>query len=247
MQVMLPLVFRDGAVQNAVHVAGNGGHGGLQLVGDVGDEFLTPVLALLQGGCHVVEGDGHFLHFLGVIVVQPYPGFQIAVAEGVGGFRQLFQRAALPPGKGGDGQHGDQHHEQRRGEEDVGDLIHDLGDVIGRCGDQHDAPRVPVHENGAGDHVAAVGVQAVDDPGGGVAAAANDLLQIRLIQLQALMLTAGGSVGAEHHVPLAVADHGVGAGYLRGHGQVQLKRPVVHSAVVKIGGGQLRDGVRVLL
>ena len=41
--VPLPL-RRDGAVQNTVGVAGDGGHGGFQLVGHVGDE--VPALAL---------------------------------------------------------------------------------------------------------------------------------------------------------------------------------------------------------
>ena len=169
------------------------------------------------------------------------------MTEGVGGFGQLLQRPAFPPGKGGDRQHGDQHHKQRRGEENIGDLVHDLGDFIGRGGHQHDALGIAVHQNRAGHHVAAVGVQAVDDAGGGIAAVPDNLLQVGLIQLQALMLTAGGSVGAKHHVPLAVADHRVSPGHLGCHGQVQLKRPVGQPAAVKVGGGQLRYGIRVLL
>ena len=45
---VLPLVLRrDGAVQNAVGIAGDGGHGGLQLVGDIGDELPALALRLL--------------------------------------------------------------------------------------------------------------------------------------------------------------------------------------------------------
>ncbi len=122
---MLPLVFRDGVRNAAVHIAGNGGHGGLQLVGDVGDEFLTPVLALAGRLPCYWKATASLLHFLGVIVIS-HCGLPDRRGRRRWRFRQLFQRAALPPGKGGDRQHGDQHHEQRRGEEDVGMLIHDL-------------------------------------------------------------------------------------------------------------------------
>ena len=56
LQIMPPPFLGDGAVQYAVHIAGNGGHGGFQLVGHVGHEFLPGVFTLLQGRGHVVEG-----------------------------------------------------------------------------------------------------------------------------------------------------------------------------------------------
>ena len=65
---ILPLVLRrDGAVQNAVCIAGDGGHGRLQLMGDVGDELPPLALRLLQVLRHVVEGGRQ----LSQLVIRP--------------------------------------------------------------------------------------------------------------------------------------------------------------------------------
>ena len=122
-KVMLLALLGDGAVQNAVYIAGDGGHGSLQLMGDVGHELLPLVLAFLQGGGHIVEGQSQLLHLLGIVVLQLDPGLQIAVTEGCGCLCHILQGAAFPPGKGGDRQHGYHDHKDGGGEENVGDPV----------------------------------------------------------------------------------------------------------------------------
>ena len=86
---MIPAVLRNGAVQDAVHIAGNGGHGGFQLMGHIGHKFLALVFAFLQGGCHVVEGQSQLLHLFGVAFLHLDSRLQIAVAEGGSGARHV--------------------------------------------------------------------------------------------------------------------------------------------------------------
>ena len=54
-EVLVLLILGDRAVENAVGKAGDGGHGGLELVRDVGDEGVAALLARLERVCHGVE------------------------------------------------------------------------------------------------------------------------------------------------------------------------------------------------
>ena len=134
-QVMLLMLRRDGAVQNPVHIAGNGGHGGLQLMGHVGDKFLPLIFALLQGRGHIVEGQSQLLHFLTGILVDFHPGIQLSVAEGGGGVGKLLQWLTFPPGKGGNAQHGHQHHKDGGGGENIADFVQNHPGSRGGGGD----------------------------------------------------------------------------------------------------------------
>ena len=107
LQIVGGLLPGDGTVENAVDVAGDGGHGGFQLMGDVRYEFLALVFAFLQLLGHVVEGQSQILHLFGVAAVQLDPGLQIAVTERAGGVCHQFQRITLPVGEEGHGDEGD--------------------------------------------------------------------------------------------------------------------------------------------
>ena len=53
------------AVQNAVDKPGDGGHGGFQLVGDIGDKAAPGALGVGEGVCHVVKGEGQLAQLVG--------------------------------------------------------------------------------------------------------------------------------------------------------------------------------------
>ena len=96
---MLTSLRGDGAVQNPVNKAGDGGHGGFQLMGYVRYKLLPLVFAFLQGGSHIVKGQSQILHLLGAAGVYLHTGIQIAVAEIMGGLGQILQGLTLIPGK----------------------------------------------------------------------------------------------------------------------------------------------------
>jgi len=162
-------------------------------VGHIGHEFLPLVFALLQKGCHVVEGQGQLLHFLGVVPGQAHPGVQVPVAEGVGSLAQVPKGTALLPGKETYGHNGDEHHRQGGREEDVGDMLHDGSGGSNGGGDNDDAGNQPVirAENGLGNHIPGFLIESINDAGEHVAAALDDLFQIlRIVDEHTLMLAA---------------------------------------------------------
>ena len=222
-QVMIPPLRGNGAVQNPIHISGDGGHGGLQLMGHVGHELLPAVFAFLQGGGHVVEGQGQLLHFLGVVLLHPDPGFQIAVGKGVGGLGHIPQGLGLPPGKGHHRQHGDQHHKNGGGEEDVGNPAQGLGGHPGGIGHNHQSLVHVLADDGEGDNIALLGVKPINQAHGGVGAVVVYLFQVFPVQLQSLMLTARQSVGAQNDISILITDHRIGVGYLGHHVQIQQK------------------------
>ena len=196
-------------------------------MGNIGDKLLALILALLQGGGHIVKGQGKLRHFLAVVVLHPDPGFQVPVAEGVGGLGHILQRLTFPAGKEGHRRHGHQHHRAGGGEEDLGDLTQDL--VGGGDGDgyDHDAHRCRLGRggDGHGHHEPAVVVQAPDQAGGGIHAVVHDFIKVVPVHLKTLVPAAEGLVGAHHHPSAAVADHRVGVGDLGGDVQVQQEFP----------------------
>ena len=178
LQVVVPAVFRNGAVQNAVHIAGDGGHGGLQLVGHIGHELLPLVFAFLQQGCHVIEGEGQLFHFLGVVAGEAHTGIQVAVAEIIGGLAQIPQRTALLPGEEAHSQHSHQHHDQGGGQEDVGDPLHQGGGTGsgGGCDDDAGEHLIFGVDDGHRHHIPVIGVQSLNDADEAVGAVGDDLL-----------------------------------------------------------------------
>ena len=154
LQIMPPPFLGDGAVQYAVHIAGNGGHGSLQLVGHVGHEFLPGVFTLLQGRGHVVEGQGQLLHFLAAILVDFDSGVQLTVAEGGSRPCQLLQGLTLPPGEGHDPQYSDENHEHGNREKNIGDFIQNLLRPGGGGGHDDNAQLIVPADDGGRHHIA---------------------------------------------------------------------------------------------
>ena len=99
LQILALLLRRDGAVQNAVGIAGNGGHGRLQLMGHVGDEVTPLPLRLLQGVRHGVKRRGKLADLAAAGLLHPH--VKVAVGVGAGGLHHLRDGADLL--RGGDG------------------------------------------------------------------------------------------------------------------------------------------------
>ena len=82
MQVFVLLAPGDGTIQNAVDEPGDGGHGGFQLVGDIGDEAAAHALGVGEGVRHVVKGRGQLAHL--VLPGYGHPGGKIPGPKAVG-------------------------------------------------------------------------------------------------------------------------------------------------------------------
>ena len=110
MQVFVLLLLGDGAVQNAVDKPGDGGHGGFQLVGDIGDKAAPGALGVGEGVCHVVKGEGQLAQLVGA--GDRHPHGEIPAAKGAGRGAHLPQGLHQAVGKGPHHNKGDA---QRRG------------------------------------------------------------------------------------------------------------------------------------
>ena len=82
-------IGRDGAVQNAVDEALDGGHGGAQLVGNIAHELAPGVVVGLDIVRHLVEGAGQIGHFAFAVHALD-PDGQVAAAEALGRIRHLL-------------------------------------------------------------------------------------------------------------------------------------------------------------
>ena len=214
---------------------------------DVGNELLALVFAFLQGAGHVVEGQSQLLHLLGVVIIDLDPGLQIAVTKSGGNLGHFPQGLAFPSCEGGHSQHGDQHHKHGCCQEDVGNPVENQGDGLCGRGDDHKTRGVATAEDGRGDHIPLLLIQSLDNAVGGVSAVFKNLLQVRLVQLQTLMLTSGEGIRAQDDIALPVTDYGIRAGDPGGHVQIKQKFPADELAVHRIGGGQLRNDLGILL
>ena len=94
MQILLFLLGRNGAVKNAVGIAGDGGHGRFQLMGNIGNKLAALPLGLLQGVSHVVERLGQ-LRDLGDILVIVHAHIEITVGKAARRLGHLADRARL--------------------------------------------------------------------------------------------------------------------------------------------------------
>ena len=248
LQIVGPFFLGDGLIQHTVHIAGNGGHGGLQLMGHIGHELLTAVLALLETGGHIVEGQSQLLHLLGIVFLDLHPGFQLPVAEGVGHFRHFLQGLALPAGKEGHRQHRGQHHQSGNGQEDIGDPGQHRVDPRQRGRDDQDAQRLPlVAENGACHQKALIVIKALDQARGPVQPLRNDFIQVILVYIKSLVPAFRQIVGADDDLPLGVADHRIGSGDLGGHIQIHKEFPAAQAVFIQTGGRQVGNDLGVLL
>ena len=203
----LPL-RRDGAVQNTVGITGDGGHGGFQLVGHIGDKVPALTLRLRQRVRHGVEGLGQLTDLVAAVQLGD-AHVEITGGIGAGGLHHVGDGLDLPHGGDGAGKERDQQNDggghQEHADEGTPHL-HDLR-LVHHC--QHDTHQLTfAAENGNGhgellDAVGAVDVAAaliqrlfpqnvVHDILGDGDAAAHQLL-----------------VGGQQHVALGRADEEV--------------------------------------
>ena len=160
LQVVLLPLRRDGAVQNTVGITGDGGHGGLQLVGHVGDEVPALPLRLRQRIRHGVEGLGQLTDLVAAVQLRD-AHVEVTGGIGAGGLHHVGDGLDLPHGGDGAGQKGDQQNDGG-GHQEQADKgaphLHDLRLVHHR---QHDAQQLAVlaHDgDGHGELLGGVGV-----------------------------------------------------------------------------------------
>ena len=106
-EIMLLPLGRDRAIEDTVGIACDGGHGGFQLMGHIGDKVAALPLRLCQGVCHGVKGLRQLAHLIGAVQLGD-THIEIAVGIGAGGPHHVGDGLDLPHGgKGADGK-GDQ-------------------------------------------------------------------------------------------------------------------------------------------
>ena len=129
-------IGRDGAVQNAVDEALDGGHGGAQLVGDVAHELTAGVVVHLDVVCHAVEGAGK----VGCLAFAFHPlhtDGKITAAKALGGIRHLLQRVGELAHQDLGQDAGTQQHHAGRQQEVGPELLLELGQLLaGRAQEQ---------------------------------------------------------------------------------------------------------------
>ena len=144
LQVLLLGLRGDGPVQDAVGIARDGGHGGLQLVGNVGDEVPALALRLLQRLRHPVEGHRQLADLVAAAVVL-HADVKIPLGVEPGGLGHLPDGLDLPHGGDGADREGDhQHHHGRHQEEPQEGLPHGVHGCGGRHGEDRAQGRGPV-------------------------------------------------------------------------------------------------------
>ncbi|MPN05003.1 hypothetical protein SDC9_152252 [bioreactor metagenome] len=115
LQVLLFAFIGDGPVQNAVGIPGDGGHGGFQLVRDVGDKLPALSLRLQQRLCHIVKRNRQLADFI-VSFRVPHADVKLSVGKPPGGGHHLPDGPNLP--HGGDGGSHKRHHQYHAGGHD---------------------------------------------------------------------------------------------------------------------------------
>ena len=211
LQILLLVFRRDGAVQDAVGIAGDGGHGGFQLVGDVGDKLPALPLRLLKAFRHVVEGGRQFADLILPAVVV-HADVEIALGILPGGLGHLPDGLDLPHGGDGGGHEGDhQHHkgghqqQSRKGPPQI----------VNGCGGGHSEHRPQgfsaggIHHRHAADELLVL-IDLVQAAAAGPGAVGEDLLHDGLGDVDGL--ACHGLIGGEEHMAVGIADQNVHLG-----------------------------------
>ena len=233
----------DGPIEHAVHIAADGGHGGLELVGDVGDKFLPLIFAFFQRFGHVVEGRCQLVHLLGVVAAGADTGLEVAVAEVPGRLGHLPQGTALVPGGHGHDHHGDEDDQQRYRHLDIRDALHEGLGVAGGHGHQHqaDVRAGAVTADGNGDEIAVFRIELRDGAGFKAAALPEDLIHEILVDGQTQMGALQVHLGAEDHIAQGVQHHRIRPGDQGGQGQIGPQVLMLQITGSIVGRHQLRQ------
>ena len=154
LQIFLLSLRWDGAIQNTVGKAGNGGHGGLELVGDVGHKLAALGLRLGDGVSHGVEGLRQLPHLVTPAVAVD-SGVILPMTKLSHRLGHILERPGhLQRGHRG-GDEGNEHDHHRGEEENGGKGPPDLGD----------AGRFSGHKDHASQHLLSPVVQLEGDAG----------------------------------------------------------------------------------
>lgn len=249
-QVIFLLFRLDGAVQNAVYKAGDGGHGGAEIVGDAGDQAPAGLLRVLHGLRHAVEADGHVIKLV-LPAGQPCPGGKIPLGEAAGGEGDLLQGADGAARHQNGGQQRQQQDDQRHQNKDPGEVEKQLLRGLGGDAGEHHAQNRAVLLHRPAHDIVDLRQKAVEIGALGVAPLPQNRLQRGGGKLKAVVQLAVAAVagGDEEQVSLPAA-HQNGAVAVLGdhvHGDpvagVELILPVVAALQLKIGGGALQGPV----
>ena len=247
LHIMALALRGDGAVENAVDVAADGGHRGFQLMGHVGHKFLTAVFVFLQGGSHIIKGNGQLLHLPGGAACDTNPGIQLSVTEGTGLFRHFLQGLTLHPGQKGHGHHENDHHADGAGGKDAGNFLHHLLGIRHGSRGQHKSHHDPPYLHRPGGNIPALGIDILQSAGVMDTALGNDLLQILLGDPQTLLADVHGRIRGEDDSALSVADQRINAGDLSGQIQIDQKLGAIHGFVPIIGRHQMAEHLGILI
>ena len=106
---------------------------------DVGHKLAAADFRLLQGGGHVVELGGQLVHLHGAALVDLGTGPEVAVAEAVSRFGQIFQLLGFIFGQYRRGGQGHQQHHTGGNQENLEHGTHQLGRFLGGGGNHHKA------------------------------------------------------------------------------------------------------------
>ena len=179
-QILLFILRRDGTVQNAVRIPGDGGHRGFQLVGDVGDELPALTLRLLQGLCHIIKGSRQLADLVLPAVVI-HANVKITVGILPGGSSHFPDGLDLPHGGDGGRHKGNhQHHEARHHQQSRKGPPQIINGIRGADGEHRpqDLPGGRVHHGHAA-HKLLAGIDLVQTAPPGPGAVCGDLVHHR--------------------------------------------------------------------
>ena len=219
LQIIAVAILRNGTIKNAVDIAGDGGHGGLQFVGYICYKFLALIFTLLQLLRHIVKGQRQLFHFLRIILRQSDAGIQITMTKGTGNGGHLLQRFTLSFQNEQHGNKANTHNQQGNHHKNIGDFRHDGGGIIGRTGNHHDAKgkTCGIVLDQGGNHEAGFVVKLRDSAGGHIAAIFQHLGQIAVAEPQTLMAASGEHLTAKHYLTINIEDNGIGTGNTGSH------------------------------
>ena len=91
MQVFIPLVGRDGAVDHAVDKTADRCHRGLEFMADVGNKPARQLFQLVKIARHVIKGYRQFVYLIAVVIFR-HAHLKIACRERFGRGRDHFER-----------------------------------------------------------------------------------------------------------------------------------------------------------
>ena len=241
-EIFLLLLLGDRAVEDAVGKAGDRRHRRAQLVGDVGDEFASARLGLLQRGGHLVERFDQRAHLVGGILDLLYAHREIAAGEFARGRRHLIERAGHALGIKEADDKRDRKHADRDQHRDAKKRLPRAEHVGRYAGDEGIADHAlfPV-EDRLGDDIALFRIERTERRHPAHPAVFRKLLDHGFGETDADMLAARALVRAAHDLAALVGEKDVVACAVGDRADAHAQLPGVQPVIVRHGGGQVAD------